>query len=70
MADNKVAVACLSMVVITTVAAFFGGLVFKLLWNWLIPGVFHGPSLTYWQAVVAVLLLQFIGGFFHAQTSK
>lgn len=26
------------------------------LWNWLIPGLFHGPVLTYWQTAGLFLL--------------
>jgi hypothetical protein len=27
------------------------GLLTQTLWNWLVPELFHGPSLTFWQAV-------------------
>jgi len=27
------------------------GYVVMLLWNWLIPDLFHGPSIGYWQAL-------------------
>jgi hypothetical protein len=26
------------------------------LWNWLIPGLFHGPELTYWQTAGLFIL--------------
>lgn len=27
------------------------GLVTQLLWNWLVPELFHGPVVTFWQAL-------------------
>lgn len=27
-----------------------------LLWNWLIPGLFHGPALNYWQTAGLFIL--------------
>lgn len=32
---------------------FVIGLIFAVqaLWNWLIPDLFHGPEITYWQTV-------------------
>ena len=34
----------------------------QLLWNWLIPGLFNGPMITFWQAAglqtLSILLLK------------
>jgi hypothetical protein len=39
------------------------GLLAMLLWNALIPDLFHGPMLNYWQAVGLVLLSRVLVGF-------
>lgn len=47
------------------ILAIFGfGYVTMLLWNWLIPAVFSGPVITYWQALGLLVLskLLFSGG--------
>jgi hypothetical protein len=37
-----------------------------LLWNWLIPSLFHGPVLTYWQTAGLIILSKIIfSGFGH-----
>ena len=38
--------------------AFIVGMVFgvQALWNWLIPELFHGPVLTFWQTVGLFIL--------------
>lgn len=38
------------------------GLVVMLLWNALVPQLFHGPSLGYWQAVGLLLLCRLLFG--------
>lgn len=35
---------------------------FMLLWNWLIPDLFHGPSLTFWQGIGLLLLFKILFG--------
>lgn len=32
------------------------GIVIMLLWNWLVPTLFAGPTITYWQALGLFLL--------------
>jgi hypothetical protein len=34
----------------------------QALWNWLIPDLFNGPMVTYWQAFGIMLLLSFVKG--------
>ncbi len=36
--------------------AFIFGLFVMLLWNWLMPGIFNLPVITYWQAWGLVIL--------------
>jgi hypothetical protein len=39
---------------ITAMVLLFGtalGFVTMSLWNWLVPVLFHGPSITFWQAI-------------------
>jgi hypothetical protein len=42
------------------------------LWNWLIPGLFHGPVLTYWQTAGLFLLTKILlsGMAMGSQTGK
>ncbi len=34
----------------------FVTVVMMLLWNWLIPAIFNGPAITFWQALGLLLL--------------
>lgn len=51
------------------ISIFFGGWIFFLLYNALAE-VFAWPVLTYWQSVIAVALISFVGGFFHRTVSS
>ena len=46
----------LRCVVVGLLAVFAVGFVTMLLWNWLIPTLFNGPVITYWQALGLLLL--------------
>ena len=49
--------------IIALVAGIFAW-VFMYLWNWLIPDLFNGPVLGYWQALGLLVLSKMIfGGF-------
>jgi hypothetical protein len=39
---------------------------FTWAWNAVVPDVFHGPHIEYWQAFAIFILLSAIGGFFHS----
>lgn len=39
----------------------FGGLV-MLLWNWLSPSIFNGPTITYWEALGLLALGRILTG--------
>lgn len=36
------------------------GLVTQGLWNWLVPGLFAGPTLTFWQAIGLLALTKIL----------
>jgi hypothetical protein len=46
----------LKCVVLGILAAALVGWITMLLWNWLIPDLFNGPALTYWQALGILIL--------------
>jgi hypothetical protein len=47
--------------------AFVFGIVVKVLWNWLMPGLFGLKEITFWQAFGIVLLAKLLfGGLGHA----
>ncbi len=43
-------------------AGLFFGLVVMLLWNWLIPNIFNGPTVTYWEAIGLLILGRLLTG--------
>lgn len=45
------------LIVVAVVTALF-----MLLWNWLIPMLFAGPALTYWQALGLLVMAKIIFG--------
>lgn len=51
---------------------FIGGQVVKLLWNWLLPGLFGFPQITFWQALGILALSRILfGGFgFHGRSGS
>ena len=41
-----------------------GGWIVTSLWNWLVPGLFHLPALTFWQGLGLLALCRILfGGF-------
>lgn len=53
----------LVLLIVAVVATAFG-LVVMSLWNWLVPDLFHGPAITFWQALgLLVLSKLLLGGF-------
>lgn len=52
------------MIVFGIVAIGLFGLVTMFLWNALVPDLFHGPELNYWQALGLIVLSKiFFSGF-------
>jgi hypothetical protein len=41
---------------------FVGTAIFHVLWNWTIPGIFHLPEITFWQAFRLLLLFGILLG--------
>lgn len=46
----------LKCVLLGVLAVLLIGLITKLLWNWLVPVVFNGPRIDYWQALGLLIL--------------
>ena len=46
------------------VAVFLFGYVFQMLWNTLIPDLFQGPEITYWQGIGLIVLGKLMTGGF------
>ena len=46
------------------------GLILMLLWNAVVPVLFAGPVLGFWQAVLFSLLLSFVGNLLRGGRSK
>lgn len=41
-----------------------GGFITMNLWNWLVPELFHGPLITFWQTIGLLVLSKILfGGF-------
>ena len=59
----------LKCVVLGVLFFFVIGLAVQLLWNWLVPSIFHGPTIDYWQAlgifVLSKILFWGLGGKHH-----
>lgn len=56
---NKVSFV-LKCVVVAALAVGLIGWVTMLLWNWLVPDLFNGPALTYWQALGLLVLTKIL----------
>jgi hypothetical protein len=50
--------------------AFLVGYGVMLLWNWLIPDIFGGTAITYWQAVGILVLVKILFGGFGGHKPK
>lgn len=46
----------LKIVVVGVLAVTLLGWITMLLWNWLVPDLFNGPAITFWQALGLFLL--------------
>jgi len=53
------------VIAIVLVAALVLGFVVMHLWNWLMPGIFRLPPITFWQAIGLLLLSKLLLGGFH-----
>lgn len=50
----------LAWIALGLIAVFAFGFVTMLLWNWLVPALFSGPVVTFWQAMGLLLLSKFL----------
>jgi lipopolysaccharide export LptBFGC system permease protein LptF len=46
------------------IGLLFLGVVTFFLWNWLVPSLFNGPVITFWQAMGLLILSKIITGGF------
>jgi hypothetical protein len=62
MRHGPVRIAKFALIAVVAVAVF--GAVVSGLWNWLVPALFGGPSIGFWQALGLLLLSRILfGGF-------
>lgn len=54
----------LSVFAFIIVCNLVSGLIIWALWNFLVPSLFHGPAITYWQGLAISITLSIIGGVF------
>jgi hypothetical protein len=55
----------LALFILPAVAAFTA--VTMLLWNWLVPAIFSGPAVTFWQALGLLVLAKILFGSGHGR---
>ena len=53
------------IVAIVAVVLAVVGCVAMSLWNWLVPALFSGPMITYWQALGLIVLSRLLFGGLH-----
>jgi hypothetical protein len=53
----------LKFIVLGAIFFCFIGFAVQFLWNWLIPELFHGPLITFWQAIGLCLLGKLVFGW-------
>ena len=54
----------IKVAIVATLGIFAFGYIVMMLWNWLVPELFHGPVITYIQAFGLLVLFKiFFGGF-------
>ena len=64
-------ITCLGLIIIIALISLFGGWIFMLLWNWVVPIIWtNAPILTFWQACGISFLLTIIGNKFRSTSSS
>ena len=56
---------CLKVIAFFAIFVFLFGFITMSLWNALIPDLFHGPTIMYWQAIGLLVLAKIFFGGFH-----
>lgn len=52
----------LGVILLIGFALFVQPWLLMLLWNWIVPAVFSGPTISYWQAFGITLLISILTG--------
>jgi len=52
----------MKIMIVAVLAVVLVGAVITLLWNWLVPQLFNGPQITFWQSVGLFLLAKILFG--------
>jgi len=63
-----VAFGCLAVTTFIAAVALIQAWALWALWNWLVPSLFSGPTITFWQAFGICALLSIIGNFFRSRS--
>lgn len=53
----------IAFLIVGALLAYLFVLATQLLWNWLVPALFAGPVITFWQAAGLLLLAKLMFGF-------
>ncbi len=62
---------CIKFALFIAMAIFLFAYVVMLLWNWLVPDLFDGPEVGYWQAMGIMVLSKILfGGLKHGWSHK
>jgi len=61
---RKIGIIILKIIVFVPLFVFLAGYLIMSLWNWLVPELFHGPMVNFWQALGILALSKILfGGF-------
>ena len=67
---RRIVILAIGGVMVAVIMAFIFGLLVKWLWNWIMPGVFGLPVITFWQAWGLFLLMKILFGGSRPSTSR
>lgn len=68
---NEFVITCLGLIIVIALISLFGGWIFMLLWNWVVPIIWtSAPILTFWQAWGISFLLTIIGNKFRSSNTS
>jgi len=67
---GTILVGCLAIIALILILSAFMGLVFMVLWNLVVPPLFNGPTLDFWQAWAIWILIGIVGSAFRSVVSK
>lgn len=64
------ALGCAGVIALVAAVISLVAYLFMLLWNAVVPALFHGPVLSFWMALGLWVLLGMIGNLFRSNNSK